>query len=163
MIFSDFLQIIITARRRAAFPGSTATRLYPTRRPQKARGRRVSTRCARLLPRNIHRGGTEAPISPPRRFSVRTQSATRRVPRRAAAPRSVVPFAAPPVKTGEKRGGGEKNRRRPLIFEKRYAILSLFCAGVLEWQTRWTQNPLLATACGFKSRHRHHIGCPYRT
>lgn len=24
------------------------------------------------------------------------------------------------------------------------------------WQTRWTQNPLPAMACGFKSRHRHH-------
>ncbi len=23
------------------------------------------------------------------------------------------------------------------------------------WQTRWTQNPLPAMACGFKSRHRH--------
>ena len=24
------------------------------------------------------------------------------------------------------------------------------------WQTRRTQNPLLATACGFESHHRHH-------
>ena len=24
-------------------------------------------------------------------------------------------------------------------------------------QTRWTQNPLPAMACGFKSRHRHHL------
>ena len=24
------------------------------------------------------------------------------------------------------------------------------------WQTRWTQNPLVATPCGFDPRHRHH-------
>ena len=24
------------------------------------------------------------------------------------------------------------------------------------WQTRWTQNPLPAMACGFDPRHRHH-------
>lgn len=23
------------------------------------------------------------------------------------------------------------------------------------WQTRWTQNPLLATVCGFNSHHQH--------
>ena len=28
-------------------------------------------------------------------------------------------------------------------------------AGVAEWQTRWTQNPLPARACGFKSHLRH--------
>ena len=28
-------------------------------------------------------------------------------------------------------------------------------AEVVEWQTRRTQNPLLATTCGFKSRLRH--------
>ena len=26
-----------------------------------------------------------------------------------------------------------------------------------EWQTRRTQNPLLATTCGFKSHHRYHF------
>ena len=35
----------------------------------------------------------------------------------------------------------------------------LYCsqsrAGVVEWQTRWTQNPLLVTTCGFKSHHLH--------
>lgn len=25
------------------------------------------------------------------------------------------------------------------------------------WQTRWTQNPLPAMACGFDPRHRHHF------
>ena len=30
------------------------------------------------------------------------------------------------------------------------------CAGVVEWQTRRTQNPVGATLCGFKSRLRHH-------
>ena len=28
-------------------------------------------------------------------------------------------------------------------------------AEVVEWQTRWTQNPLLETTCGFKSHLRH--------
>ena len=28
-------------------------------------------------------------------------------------------------------------------------------AGVAEWQTRWTQNPVWATKCGFKSHLRH--------
>ncbi len=28
-------------------------------------------------------------------------------------------------------------------------------AEVVEWQTRRTQNPLMATSCGFKSRLRH--------
>ena len=30
------------------------------------------------------------------------------------------------------------------------------CAGVVEWQTRRTQNPMLVTTCGFKSHHQHH-------
>lgn len=30
-------------------------------------------------------------------------------------------------------------------------------AGVSEWQTMRTQNPLVATPCGFKSHHRHHV------
>ena len=29
------------------------------------------------------------------------------------------------------------------------------CAGVVEWQTRRTQNPMLETTCGFKSHHQH--------
>ena len=31
------------------------------------------------------------------------------------------------------------------------------CAGLSEWQTRWTQNPLVAIPCGFKSRGRHSL------
>lgn len=31
-------------------------------------------------------------------------------------------------------------------------------AGVLEWQTRRTQNPLPEMACGFKSHHQHQKG-----
>ncbi len=31
-------------------------------------------------------------------------------------------------------------------------------AGVVEWQTRWTQNPIWATMCGFKSHLRHQKG-----
>ena len=34
----------------------------------------------------------------------------------------------------------------------------LLFAGVSEWQTRQTQNLLLATTCGFKSRHQHFTG-----
>ena len=30
-----------------------------------------------------------------------------------------------------------------------------------EWQTMRTQNPLVATPCGFKSHHRHHVGMDY--
>ena len=35
-------------------------------------------------------------------------------------------------------------------------ISPYLCAGVSEWQTRRTQNPLAATSCGFKSHRRHH-------
>jgi hypothetical protein len=31
------------------------------------------------------------------------------------------------------------------------------CAGVVEWQTRRTQNPVGATLCEFKSRLRHQL------
>src|SRR5438045_8385445 len=31
-------------------------------------------------------------------------------------------------------------------------------AGVAEWQTRWTQNPVIARSCGFKSLRRQ-IAC----
>ena len=33
----------------------------------------------------------------------------------------------------------------------------MHCAGVAEWQTRRTQNPLVARPCGFDSLLRHHI------
>src|SRR5271166_5606188 len=37
-------------------------------------------------------------------------------------------------------------------------------AGVAEWQTRWTQNPVSARTCGFKSRLRYFISrCRIRT
>ena len=29
------------------------------------------------------------------------------------------------------------------------------CAGVSEWQTMWTQNPLVVIPCGFDPHHRH--------
>ena len=29
------------------------------------------------------------------------------------------------------------------------------------WQTCWTQNPVLATGCGFDPRHRHHVVADY--
>src|SRR5262245_56076715 len=31
------------------------------------------------------------------------------------------------------------------------------CAGVAEWQTRWTQNPVYASRCGFKSHLRQFL------
>ena len=34
-------------------------------------------------------------------------------------------------------------------------MIKLLKAEVVEWQTRWTQNPLLETTCGFKSHLRH--------
>lgn len=37
-------------------------------------------------------------------------------------------------------------------FESRFPLQY---AGVVEWQTRGTQNPLVAIPCGFKSHHRH--------
>ena len=37
----------------------------------------------------------------------------------------------------------------------RYNITAISHAGVSEWQTMRTQNPLVATPCGFKSHHRH--------
>lgn len=40
----------------------------------------------------------------------------------------------------------------------RYNNEALWHAGVVEWQTRRTQNPFLATGCGFKSHHRHQTG-----
>ena len=39
-------------------------------------------------------------------------------------------------------------------------VINMTCnlrAGVVEWQTRRTQNPVGATLCGFKSRLRHQI------
>ena len=52
------------------------------------------------------------------------------------------------------------SRPAPPIIKKylhcspRYDIV-ISQAEVVEWQTRWTQNPLLATTCGFKSHLRH--------
>ena len=37
------------------------------------------------------------------------------------------------------------------------ASMSAF-AGVAKWQTRWTQNPVVATPCGFNSLLRHQFG-----
>ena len=50
-----------------------------------------------------------------------------------------------------------------LIFPPRHSIILPLsvCAGVSEWQTMRTQNPLVATPCGFKSHHRHHVGMDY--
>ena len=47
-----------------------------------------------------------------------------------------------------------------LIFPPRHSIILPLsvCAGVSEWQTMRTQNPLVATPCGFKSHRRHHVG-----
>ena len=50
-----------------------------------------------------------------------------------------------------------------LIFPPRHSIILPLsvCAGVSEWQTMRTQNPLVATPCGFKSHRRHHVGMDY--
>ena len=40
-------------------------------------------------------------------------------------------------------------------------LYRLNCAGVVEWQTRRTQNPMLETTCGFKSHHQHQCITPY--
>ena len=42
-----------------------------------------------------------------------------------------------------------------MIIATVYDILSRLIAGVVEWQTRRTQNPMLETTCGFKSHHQH--------
>ena len=42
--------------------------------------------------------------------------------------------------------------------EKSAIIMLLYihrCAGVSEWQTMWTQNPLVVIPCGFDPHHRH--------
>ena len=41
--------------------------------------------------------------------------------------------------------------RKGQTFEKKLAKAQF----TTQWQTRWTQNPLLATTCGFKSHHLH--------
>lgn len=38
---------------------------------------------------------------------------------------------------------------------KSISLIAIY-AEVVKWQTRWTQNPVWATMCGFKSRLRHH-------
>jgi hypothetical protein len=52
-----------------------------------------------------------------------------------------------------------KNARRKLTDSKKRANQKA-AARVAEWQTRWTQNPVLATVCGFKSLlgHSFHLG-----
>lgn len=43
----------------------------------------------------------------------------------------------------------------PLPTKIRLAIREDLRAGVAEWQTRWIQNPVWATMCGFKSHLRY--------
>ena len=43
--------------------------------------------------------------------------------------------------------------------EARILSLRFQHAGVAEWQTRWTQNPVIARSCGFKSLRRHISTC----
>ena len=45
-----------------------------------------------------------------------------------------------------------------ILMEKSAIIMLLYihrCAGVSEWQTMWTQNPLVVIPCGFDPHHRH--------
>ena len=45
-----------------------------------------------------------------------------------------------------------------ILLEKSAIIMLLYihrCAGVSEWQTMWTQNPLVVIPCGFDPHHRH--------
>ena len=46
-----------------------------------------------------------------------------------------------------------KGRRATRRFFCKYS--TIYYAGVVEWQTRRTQNPMLVTTCGFKSHHQH--------
>ena len=47
-----------------------------------------------------------------------------------------------------------------MLFHKIWCIID-FTPVCWNWQTRWTQNPLVAIPCGFKSRHRHHVGASF--
>ncbi len=45
-----------------------------------------------------------------------------------------------------------------ILLGKSAIIMLLYihrCAGVSEWQTMWTQNPLVVIPCGFDPHHRH--------
>ena len=87
---------------------------------------------------------------------------------------------------GRRRKTGRKTNKKHLILCAAHSILYIFClerflqsgaarapfvwgkrfwtttdAGVSEWQTMRTQNPLVATPCGFKSHHRHHVAASF--
>ena len=66
---------------------------------------------------------------------------------------------APPKSPSAGHGAGESI----LIFPRAHSIISALHtrAGVSEWQTMRTQNPLVATPCGFKSHRRHHMNEPH--
>ncbi len=52
-------------------------------------------------------------------------------------------------------------KEEKLCYDIRVVGMNMSEAGLSEWQTRWTQNPLMATSCGFKSRGRHSLaGAP---
>ena len=65
----------------------------------------------------------------------------------------------------------ERKEKLSKIIENTFEKRLLFCtqsyiikrlstlAEVVEWQTRRTQNPLVAIPCGFKSHHRHQTRC----
>ena len=48
-------------------------------------------------------------------------------------------------------------KEEKLCYDIRVVGMNMSEAGLSEWQTRWTQNPLMATSCGFKSRSRHSL------
>ena len=48
-------------------------------------------------------------------------------------------------------------KEEKLCYDIRIVGMNVPEAGLSEWQTRWTQNPLMATSCGFKSRGRHSL------
>ena len=48
-------------------------------------------------------------------------------------------------------------KEEKLCYDIRVVGMNMSEAGLSEWQTRWTQNPLMATSCGFKSRGRHSL------
>src|SRR5437588_224227 len=65
----------------------------------------------------------------------------------------------PPPKRGD--GDDQRSEREESPDPPRFhgpEVTLVVPARVVEWQTRWTQNPLLARACGFKSRPGH--PCP---
>ena len=52
--------------------------------------------------------------------------------------------------------------KKVLHFSKKYAILHMLLNKPewWNWQTCWTQNPVVATPCGFDPRFRHHNWTP---